>query len=66
MSIHQFNYALRFPNGTYYTGRVNSDKEPNAWQGKAHQAFTYTQHGAYVKKQQFECFKDCDVVFSTL
>ena len=65
MSIHQFNYVLRFPNGTYYTGRVNSDKEPNAWQGEAHQAFTYTQRGAYTKKQ-LECFRDCAVDFFTL
>jgi hypothetical protein len=57
-----FEYAIRFPNGEYYTGRVNSESEPNAWQGEKHEAFTYTVDGAYRKIQSVACFILCDVV----
>ncbi len=57
-----FEYALQFPNGLYYTGRVNSEAEPNAWQGKAHEAFGYAERGAYTKKASMECFAECTVV----
>ena len=59
---YEFNYAIRFPNGTYYTGRVNSEAEPSAWQGKKHEAFTYTIEGAYNKVSKGGCFKNCSIV----
>jgi len=62
MNNLQFDYALRFPNGKFYTGRVNSDAEPNAWQGEKHEAFTYTENGAYVKRNSLDCFKLCVIV----
>jgi len=60
--MFNFEYALQFRNGLYYTGRVNSEAEPNAWQGEAHQAFCYTENGAYIKKAMQECFAECTVV----
>lgn len=57
-----FEYALKFPNGTYYTGRVNSEARPDYWQGAKHEAFTYTIEGAYRKKDSMDCFKDCTVI----
>jgi len=56
-----FEYALKFPNGKYYTGRVNSDALPNYWQGEKHEAFTFTLAGAYKKKDSLECFSSCVV-----
>jgi hypothetical protein len=58
----EYEYALRFPNGLYYTGRANSESEPNAWQGELHQAFTYTEEGAYYKKYSLDCFSNTTVV----
>jgi len=49
LSYPKYEYAIRFPNGLYYTGRVNSDAEPNAWQGRIVLAFTFTEEGAYKK-----------------
>lgn len=57
----EFNYAIKFTDGTYYTGRVNSDNEPNAWKGNKDQAFTYTMQGAYRKIDSIDCFKNCTV-----
>lgn len=54
-------YALQFPNGLYFTGRVNSYKEPTAWQGERHHAFTYTEQGAHTKTR-LGPFKNCTVV----
>jgi len=56
-----FEYAIKFPNGTYYTGRVNSDEKPNYWQGKKDEAFTFTEFGAHNKINNGFCFKDCIV-----
>ncbi len=46
-----FNYALRFPSGLFYTGRVTSDSKPDYDRGEKSEAFTYTQEGAYRKIQ---------------
>lgn len=40
----EFNYAIRFADGTYYTGKAGDEM-----QGKRSEAFTYTQNGAYAK-----------------
>lgn len=56
-----FEYALKFPNGKYYTGRVNSDSQPDYWQGEKHEAYTYTEKGAYAKKDSGFCFSSCVV-----
>lgn len=56
-----FEYALKFPNGRYYTGRVNSAEKPDYWQGEKREAFTYTLAGAYKKKDSLECFSSCVV-----
>lgn len=40
----EFNYAIKFPNGKYYTGRAGE-----GFQGEKHEAFTYTEKGAYGK-----------------
>ena len=56
-----FEYALKFPNGKYYTGRVNSDSQPDYWQGEKHEAYTFTEHGAHVRKDSLECFASCVV-----
>lgn len=56
-----FEYALKFPNGKYYTGRVNSDSLPNNWQGEKKESFTFTEHGAYKKKDSLFCFAECTV-----
>lgn len=47
--MFKFEYALRSPDGRYYTGRVNSESEPEAWLGPKHKAFTYTEEGAHNK-----------------
>lgn len=39
-----FEYAIRMPNGGYYTG-YSGDKHI----GQKHQAFKYTEAGAYAK-----------------
>ena len=59
----KFEFALQFPNGTYYTGRANSDDKPDYWQS-AHKrdAFTFTEKGAYVKRDSLGCFASCTVV----
>lgn len=56
-----FEYALKFPNGKYYTGRVNSDLRPDYWQGEKREAYTFTEFGAYKKKDSLECFSSCVV-----
>jgi len=56
-----FEYALKFPNGKYYTGRVNSESKPDYWQGENHEAYTMTEFGAYKKKDSLDCFKLCTV-----
>jgi len=56
-----FEYALKFPNGKYYTGRVNSDSKPDYWQGEKREAYTFTEKGAYRKKDSLECFSSCIV-----
>lgn len=56
-----FEYALRFQNGKYYTGRVNSDALPDYWQGEKHEAYTFTEKGAYAKKDSLFCFANCTV-----
>lgn len=56
-----FEYALKFPNGKYYTGRVNSEALPDYWQGEKREAYTMTEHGAYTKKDSLSCFADCTV-----
>lgn len=56
-----FEYALKFPNGTYYTGRANSEHLPNNWQGDKREAFTFTEKGAYLKKDSLDCFSQCTV-----
>jgi hypothetical protein len=57
-----FEYALKFPNGLYYTGRTNSESEPNNWmQGEKNDAYTFTEKGAYNKKDSSECFSACIV-----
>ena len=56
-----FEYALKFPNGKYYTGRVNSEALPDYWQGEKHEAYTMTEHGAYKKRDSLSCFVECTV-----
>ena len=56
-----FEYALKFPNGKYYTGRVNSEALPDYWQGDKREAFTYTLEGAHKKKDSLACFSSCVV-----
>lgn len=60
----QFEYAIRYPNGKFYTGRVTSPEEPNAHQGESFQAFTYTEAGAHAKIDQDRTghFAGCTVV----
>lgn len=58
----KFEYAIQFPDGSFYTGRVNSPAEPNAWQGARHEAFTFTERGAYTKRDRLACFAGCTVV----
>jgi hypothetical protein len=53
-----YAYAIKFPDGTYYTGEVNTEANPNAWKGPRSQAFTYTETGAH-RKINMDCFKDC-------
>ena len=56
-----FEYALKFPNGKYYTGRVNSKALPDYWQGDKCEAYTFTERGAYKKKDSLPCFAECTV-----
>ena len=56
-----FEYALKFPNGKYYTGRVNSESKPDYWQGEKREAYTMTEFAAYKKKDSLECFASCTV-----
>jgi hypothetical protein len=56
-----FEYALKFPNGKYYTGRVNSEALPDYWQGDKREAFTFTLAGAHKKKDSLACFSFCVV-----
>lgn len=56
-----FEYALQYPNGSYYTGRVTSDREPHANEGTEREAFTYTEKGAYVKRDSHWHFHGCTV-----
>lgn len=56
-----FGYAIKLPDGGYYTGRVNSAAEPNAWSGKKAEAFTYTERGAYNKIDRCPAFAGCSV-----
>lgn len=56
-----YAYALRFPNGTFYTGRVNSDDKPDYWAGPVHEAFTFSEAGAYRKRDASWCFRYCTV-----
>lgn len=56
-----FEYALKFPNGKYYTGRVNSPELPDYWQGEKHEAYTMTEYGAHKKKDFLFCFAECTV-----
>jgi hypothetical protein len=56
-----FEYALKFPNGKFYNGRVNSEALPDYWQGDKKEAFTFTLAGAYKKKDSLECFSSCIV-----
>jgi len=46
-----FNYAIKWPSGKYYTGRVTSDSKPNYDRGEKIEAYTYTKEGAYRKIQ---------------
>lgn len=48
----QSRWALRFPNGTYYTGRVTSDERPNYHQGSHSEAFCFTYRGALHRCKQ--------------
>lgn len=48
----ELNYALRSPDGRYYTGRVG-----DGWLGDKHQAFTYTFQGA-LRKTRLEAFRE--------
>jgi hypothetical protein len=57
----EFQYVLKFPNGKYYTGRVNSPELPDYWQGEKHEAYTMTEYGAYTKKDSLSCFAECTV-----
>lgn len=62
-SVPDANYVLQFLNGKYYSGRVNSDAEPNAWQcDNASDAFGYSKEGAENQKNLFFCFKDCIII----
>jgi hypothetical protein len=56
-----FQYALKFPNGKYYTGRVNSESRPDYWQSEKKEAYTFTEFGAYKKKESLFCFAECTV-----
>jgi hypothetical protein len=56
-----FEYALRSPDGRYYTGRVNHENEPEAWLDEKHKAFTYTSTRAYAKVDSLECFRNFTV-----
>lgn len=56
-----YEYAIKFENNLYYTGRVNSNENPNYLQGKKHQAFTYTESSAYRLIERKFYFKNCTV-----
>ena len=56
-----FDHAIKFPNGLYYTGRTNNAARPDYWQGPKHEAVTYTEKGAYHKRDAFDCFANCTV-----
>lgn len=43
----EFNYAIRFADGTYYTGRAGLE-----YKGPKREAFTFTERGAYNKLQR--------------
>lgn len=57
----KFEYAIKFPNGLYYTGEVNTATNMNAWQGEKNKAFTYTYFGAQNKIQSQFCFSNCEI-----
>lgn len=59
----EFNYAIKFPDGTYYNGRApNMEVDPNGMKGPKFKAFTYSEAGAYKKIDNFpEFFKGCVV-----
>ena len=59
----QSGYALKFPNGSYYTGRVNTDSEPNAWQGTKRQAWTYGIYMADHHLTMTPYFRNCTVEY---
>ena len=42
-----FEYAVRFADGTYYTGRAGE-----GFKGARHEAFTFTEMGAHAKIQR--------------
>ena len=54
----KFEYAIQFPDGSFYNGNAG----PNIKTNKPLEVYTYTQEGAYKKKQNFPCFSDCKVV----
>jgi hypothetical protein len=50
-----YEYAMRFPDGTYYTG---NNVEPK---GERHQAYLYSELGAYLRRDIIKGFEDCVV-----
>lgn len=45
----RFEYAIRFENGKYYTGRAG-----DSFAGSIGEAFTYTESGAYSKIERMK------------
>lgn len=43
----KFEYAIRFADGTYYTGRAGA-----GYKGTKSEAFTYTEKGAHAKLER--------------
>ncbi len=44
-----YNYAIRFSTGMYYTGRSGAE-----YNGPRHQAYTFTEAGAYAKIERMD------------
>lgn len=63
-----FEYAIKFPDGTYYQGPRYDAKQKRlvhdnpSLRGPKHQAYTYTEHRAFVIiTQNKETFEGCAI-----
>lgn len=55
--MFSFEYALVSPDGLYYTGKAG-----DGWLSPSrHDAFTYTEQGAYAKIDRVDVFKQFSV-----